>query len=232
MKIISEPSSKNPFLVLYKEAGLPSAPLVEGEDSAFTQAANLFPEVLNVEGKKSVEHGLIHRIDTKTRGLILIATTQPSYDCLVDAQKRNLFEKWYKAEVDKSESQILAGFPPFEAKKEGDVLNVSSYFRSFGPKGREVRPVTSSSNLAATKKSGDKVYSTQIKFIDDEKAAVCRITNGFRHQVRCHLSWSLHPVKGDLLYNPNATDDDLCFEAFRIKFPHPLTGEMLCFGNM
>ena len=52
--IIQKPSQDNPFIVLIKPRNLPSAPLMEGEDSAFTQAATIYPELLKVDGKKKI----------------------------------------------------------------------------------------------------------------------------------------------------------------------------------
>lgn len=232
MKIISEPSAENPFLVLSKEAGLPSAPLYEGDRSAFTEAAEIFPELYNVKGKKEIEHGLVHRIDNETKGLILIASTQEAYDRIISYQKEDKFEKWYKAKTQSIQNEILRqnGFPEFAFEANNGVMNIKSYFRPFGEKNREVRPVTDSSGKAALKKCGTKIYTTQIEFIDSE-TALCRITNGYRHQVRCHLAWSGNPVKGDKIYNP-FNKGILEFEAFQIKFPHPYTGQILTFKNL
>ena len=56
IKIIREPSESQPFLVLYKTSGLPSAPIsADDEDNAFSMAAKLFPEVMNVSGRKEIE---------------------------------------------------------------------------------------------------------------------------------------------------------------------------------
>ena len=52
--------------------------------------------------------------------------------------------------------------------------------------------------------------------------AVCRITEGYRHQVRAHLAYSGYPICGDKLYNPNAKPDEkMQFEAFRFEFTDP-----------
>ena len=76
IQIAIAPSKENPFVVIKKPRGLPSAPLFEGDECAFMQAAKLYPYLLEVSGKKAIEHGLVHRIDTETEGLLLIATTQ------------------------------------------------------------------------------------------------------------------------------------------------------------
>ena len=68
IKVIHEPSAAEPFVVLSKPAGLASAPLKSlDEDSAFSQCARIFPAAKSVCGKKAVEGGLLHRIDSQSR---------------------------------------------------------------------------------------------------------------------------------------------------------------------
>ena len=263
MTIIHSPTVDSPFLVVFKPAGIPSAPLFEGDESVLTESIRLFPEIEEIHGKKEVEHGLLHRIDTETSGLVLIATTQESYDALAQAQKENLFEKWYRAEVEPIPdcAQILGGFPPHSERfldslrslemTGSERFSVQSAFRAFGKKGREVRPVSEGAGRAALKKGGSVLYQTEISF-EAESVALCHITAGFRHQVRCHLAWCGFPVKGDKIYNPNAREIDyrvmfrqcstttpdndnsenthgMCFTACKISFPHPISGETLTF---
>ena len=84
IEIIKEPTKEKPFLIIYKPKDLPSAPLTaDDSDNAFSQAAALYPELLQVHGKKEIEHGLLHRLDTATSGLLLIARTQDFYDYLI-----------------------------------------------------------------------------------------------------------------------------------------------------
>ena len=89
IKIIFEPDKNKPFLVIYKPKNLPSAPLNENDkNNALSQAIQLFPEIQNVIGKKQIEYGLLHRLDTATDGLLLICTTQECYDFLFEQQKK------------------------------------------------------------------------------------------------------------------------------------------------
>ena len=239
LKIIHSPTDESPFLVIAKPAGLPSAPLFEGDSSALTEAAKDFPQILQIRGKKEVEHGLVHRIDTETNGLVLIATTQKSYDSLILSQKEGKFEKWYRAEIDPlpESPELLGGFPPLEnewtsmAGKKNSIIESS--FRPFGKKGCEVRPVTQNSGRSALKKGGSALYTTEIT-LESSQSAICHIKAGYRHQVRCHLSWCGLPVQGDKIYNPNARNaensaHEMKFTAFKISFPHPLTGIPLIF---
>ena len=232
IRILCAPSQDNPFLVVDKPSGLPSAPLREGEDSALTQAMALFPEISHVEGRKAVERGLVHRIDTATRGCVLIATTQDSYDHFLRIQAEGGFVKQYRAVVDHVSVQDMsnAGFPPPPVDLQkigvGVPFTVQSCFRGYGAKSHAVRPVTEQSGRAALKKGGNVVYGTQI-VLQDADTVLCRIAAGYRHQVRCHLAWLTIPVRNDPVYNPLCTGrsgEILDFTAISLEFTHPLTG--------
>lgn len=224
IKIIFEPTQKKPFLIINKPKGLPSAPLSkEDKNNALSQAIELFPEITNVTGRKEIEYGLLHRIDTQTDGILVIAVTQECYNFINNEQKEGRFVKYYKAECD-----ILKNF---NGKNEGKI---ESYFRPFGPNSREVRPVTDESGTAALKKIGKKkLYSTFYKILEKKggKCKVeCKISEGYRHQVRAHLSWIGLPITGDNLYNQlnkkndsseNGTVSFMKFTASKIEFEYP-----------
>lgn len=219
--VIHQPTKTEPYVILNKPAGLPAAPLNEGDDCALNQAIEIFSQIKTVKGKKEIEFGLVHRIDTMTQGLVLIAVEQEFYDYIQNEQKENRFSKEYTAVVDNIDvCQKLPGFPEFSANGE----MISSFFRPFGPKGSEVRPVVEGDGKAALKKGGSKVYETQIKI--QGNVAVCRINQGYRHQVRCHLAWSGHPVEGDNIYNPDSRglNHDMKFCATGIEFFDKGTG--------
>ena len=226
IEILKEPTIEKPFLIIYKPKGLPSAPLTaENSENAFSQAAFLYPELLKVKGKKDIEGGLLHRLDTATDGLIVIAASQECYDFLMTEQREGRFIKTYTAECDiiKENAKILEGFPA-----EMPVLpEVTSYFRPYGQGRKEVRPVTEKSGKAALSKLGTKkLYTTKIQIIklsDTNAKAECQICEGYRHQVRCHLAWAGYPVKGDQLYNSDKKNAEniLKFSATKISFEYP-----------
>lgn len=236
INIIHEPTEAEPFLVADKPAGLPTAPLHDDDDSALTQAVALFPQLAAVTGKKAVEKGLVHRIDTATRGLVLVAATDAWYDFLAAAQRSGKFQKWYRATVDAipDAASRLGGFPapPVRfAPSAGETVTVQSSFRSYGTHRHAVRPVNGQSGRAARKKSGGTVYQTAITAQDDQNV-ICTITAGYRHQVRCHLAWIGLPVQNDPLYNPLYTDngrtaEKLAFTAYKIAFPSQTSNAVL-----
>ena len=240
-KVIKVPSEENPFAIIYKGKGMPSAPLSEGEEgNAFYYASCLYPELLNVKGKKACEHGLLHRLDTETDGLLVIAATDKAYEAFSEFQREGLFIKEYRAICDKANvasynDKGLAGFTLVSEQIEHSIENVGrckieSYFRPFGERRTSVRPVIASSGRAALKKCGTKLYTTDISISKEDEGyiALCKIREGYRHQVRCHLSWIGYPVKGDTLYNPDYIGKEnsvLQFSAVAVHFPHPITRE-------
>ena len=239
IRVVHPPTDEDPFLVLDKPRGLPSAALFEGQESALTQALRLYPAVDAVRGKKSVERGLLHRLDTSAHGLLLIAATQQSYDALSLAQSQGRFSKGYTAHcflLSQKEREVRQGFPPAPLDISPDELTavakkwtVVSAFRHYGKKGFLSRPVTPLSGAAALKKSRPVMYETDVSLrrLGDEILADCTITKGFKHQVRCHLAWLGFPVAGDELYGSVSSSEPLAFCATSLCFPHPITGEQV-----
>ena len=237
IKVIREPSADFPFAVIYKPQGLPSAPLKgrTGSD-AFSLIADIFPELKNVIGKNQIECGLLHRIDTDTQGLLMAAATQESYDFLCSAQKEGRFVKTYRAYcIFKPENaNILGGFPSafdyLKNCKSAKEFDVNSFFRNYGQGQKEVRPVTEHSAGAALKKIGTKkMYTTHFSLISrdaDYAEFSCRITQGYRHQVRCHCAWCGFPIVGDVIYNAadRFSEKNMRFFAVKLEFPNPVTG--------
>lgn len=237
IRIIHEPTKEKPFLIIDKPRGLPSAPLHDGDsDNALCRAAALFPEIRLVRGKKPVELGLIHRLDTATSGLMIIAATQECYDFLLAEQKAGKIIKTYRAVCDvvSDNADVLGGFPPLDLQDnplfsdDSHALTLRSFFRHYGEGRKEVRPVTKNSGKSAMSKLGkQKIYTTEIRLENPGEGgviAVCRISEGFRHQVRCHLAWAGFPVRGDLIYNSRAgkkNAENMMFSATKISFEYP-----------
>lgn len=238
IEFLNTPSYENPFLIISKPSGLPTAPLsAHDTNNALYLAAQTFPEILNVNGKKEVEHGLIHRIDTITQGLILIATTQEAYENFINQQKNNNFIKYYTA-VCQNQKNNLQGFPQFLQNIDFDsekTFSISSYFRYFGQGRKEVRPVpVENQNKTQQKKvENTSIYTTNVKIISEQNKTIkveCNITKGFKHQVRCHLAWANLPIKNDPVYNQNGEkSEQIEFYASKLQFLHPVTNQIITF---
>lgn len=228
IQIVSRPSESQPYAVIYKPAGMPSAPLAPGDtDNACYHAIRHYPELASVAGHyKSFEHGILHRLDTITEGLLLIAATQPAYESLRAAQAAGEFIKEYDAVCVPAEER-MDGFPAFAGTRD----RITSRFRAYGRGGAAVRPVTDGASAHVRKKCCGKEYTTHITWQKPLEnglvLAHCAIFMGFRHQVRCHLAWAGLPIAADPLYCPEGAGKGLTFSfrASALRFPHPLTGE-------
>jgi len=223
-----------------------------------------------VRGKKAIEAGLLHRLDTDTRGLVLFAKDQKVYDFLAARQEAGQIIKTYCAFVEPTLSRAmeyngyginateLATLKELSAAQRGIAakeriavqlpLTLESQFRNFGPGAKRVAPVFSSSRHY--KKDG-RLYTTVIEAADilpypiDGNDTVpktvceslsppplirvrCRLSRGYRHQVRAHLAAAGLPIAGDSLYGPQGAEAQpeaaavsLQLYAVSLEFPDP-----------
>lgn len=195
------------YAVLYKPRGMPTAPLKKDEKGTLLSwFLERNPKAALVMGKKDIEAGLIHRLDTATSGLVLIAKTQKTYDMLNIMQGENLIKKTYTAFVDLSdEFNLNSAF-----SRDSLPYRISSQFRAYGPKGKKVLPLFYGMRGFS---AGGKMYTTNIIDIKNFPpkgnllpSVSCTISQGFRHQVRAHLASVGMPIYGDPLYNETFKD--------------------------
>ena len=123
------------FAVLNKKRGEPTAPLKEGDASLLTNFLSLGHVKEKVIGKKEIEAGLLHRLDTATTGLVLVAKTQKMFDLLQDMQEHCLIEKEYFAVCDLVPSQIVYFPKKIKRTERFYSFNVTSCFSSYGKRG-------------------------------------------------------------------------------------------------
>ena len=200
-----------------------------------------------VRGKKAIEAGLLHRLDTDTRGLVLFARDQAVYDFLAARQEAGQMIKTYCAFVEPNRAPEIDdgyGFGATELStlkerstaqeqvvvQEGIAaqlpLTLESQFRNFGPGAKRVAPVFSGSRHY--KKDG-RLYTTVIEAADILPSPPlirvrCRLSRGYRHQVRAHLAAAGLPIAGDPLYVPQGAEAapvSLQLYAVSLEFPDP-----------
>ncbi len=202
------------LLAFYKPKGLPTVPLRNKEgDSLLKEMALCYPEVALVKGEKEWEGGIIHRLDTPTSGIVIAARNDETYRYLINAQKNNLIIKHYIARTS-PRSELLPGFESFPYSISGRKVGITSYFRPYGERGASVRPVLNNSRLIK-----GSLYTTEVRRTSDADTFECIITRGFRHQIRCHLSWSGNPIIGDDRYG-GAENEYLLLEAVKVEIPY------------
>lgn len=200
------------FLIADKPHGMPTVPLKSQapEGTLLGLVGKDFPEVLNIAGKNPWEGGTLHRLDTATGGLVVFARTQKMYDYLQQVQRQDMFVKTYQAGTIRSDSLKGLNLDP----KDNEEFKIMSYFRSYGRGSKAVRP-TQDIKRADT----PVLYTTTAT--RSGVVFTCTITRGFRHQIRAHLAWIGHPIKGDPLYGTGTQADTLELDCFKVRFPLP-----------
>ncbi len=214
------------FVIAEKPHGLPTAPLKEDEtDNLVSFITYKYPQAKTVKGKKTIEYGLLHRLDTETHGLVVMALDQSSYDFLQNEQLNDRFLKYYTAYCNTINVNI---------EQVNNEYLIQSYFRPYGIKGKKVSPVSVeefSKKSHIAKKCSPVLYTTRVIKTEKEQKnyykVLCCLTRGFRHQIRSHLAWKNYPIISDSLYNENGIEENvpLQLHASAVSFVHPATGE-------
>ena len=170
------------LVVVDKPAGQPSAPLAPGERGSVAGALlGRFPEMHEV-GYRAREPGLLHRLDTRTSGLLLAARTALAFDVLRAALSAQQLHKRYLAIVPSSVPDSALLDQPLAPDAGGSGRVVLAAHQDV-PGARPCR-----SALRTLERRGP--------------WALVEVTasRAYRHQVRVHLAAAGWPIAGDLEY--------------------------------
>jgi len=161
--------------------------------------------------------GIVHRLDSDTSGLMILAKSAPAAEALVSAFREREVEKRYQA--------IVHGEPRFDADWIETPIGRRRERMCTLPEG-EGQP-------AAT------FYQVKERF-GDFALLECRPKTGRTHQIRVHLSSIEHPLVGDRIY-PGRVRRPLpagaprperhLLHASGLSFVHPVSGEALAFES-
>ena len=104
-----------------------------------------------------------------------------------------------------------------------------SYFRPYGPGRKLVKPETEAKKYHEIAKDKDGFYRTEITDVQESEQGnlfTVRIKRGFRHQIRCHLSWIGCPILNDPVYGKADNKvGSLALRAHALFFTDPGTGK-------
>lgn len=176
------------LVVVDKPAGQPTAPLAPGETGTLAGALLArYPEMRGV-GYREREPGIIHRLDTRTSGLVVAARNTPAFEVLRDALRAHRIDKRYLAIVDAS------GLP--------DAVRIELPLAlEPGGSGRVI--------AHAPGATGATPCASQVRVLERRgRFALVEVeaSRAFRHQVRVHLAASGWPIAGDLEYGGARSD--------------------------
>lgn len=201
----------NHILVCEKPRGILSQGDGSNKEDMLTILKNYIKEKYDKPG--NVYLGLVHRLDTNTRGVMVFAKTSKAASRLSEAIKNHSFVKRYKAIVegkfDSFETKVLKSYLYKDEKEK------KSYIRKDG-----LQSILEYTPLKTYKINGFDVTLVEVL-----------LKTGRFHQIRCQFSSIGHPLYGDKKYGSKNTIDPLDFPlcAYSLSFPHPTTKEMMTF---
>lgn len=177
---------RDDLVVVDKPAGQPSAPLQPGERGTVANAVLArYPEVASI-GFSAREPGLVHRLDTDTSGLLLVARTPAAFETLSRALKEGRLDKRY---------HLLC--------QGGDLPETGTIEIPLAPHPkdrRRVYPCVHPRDVARYSPRPAVTEYTRKRPCGDLWLVEARAAKASRHQIRAHFAAIGHPLAGDELY--------------------------------
>ncbi len=218
--LVANPSLEVPILyedaeviVLDKPAGVPSHALRADETATLANfLVDRFPELRALSravGKDEREPGLVHRLDTDTSGVLLIARTVDAYAALRRQFRAHTVNKEYVALVD---GDVAAS---------GEITAPIAH----DPRNRRRMRVCANPDQAGAWHARPALTRYRpLRRLGTRTVLAIEIPTGLRHQIRAHLAFIGHPIVGDELYGGRGAARQM-LHAERVTFTHPRTRE-------
>lgn len=192
------------LMVIDKPSGMPVHPSLNHYDNTLANAvAGYFQE----QGIPFVFR-CVNRLDRDTSGLTIIAKHMLSSAILNLAMKEGKISRTYYA--------IVEGDPGQSGTITAPIARVSDSVIERTTDSKTGIPAVTHFQSVITK-NGFSLISLQLE-------------TGRTHQIRVHMRHIGHPLLGDFLYNPECNKmNRQALHARKLSFPHPMTGEAMCF---
>ena len=197
----------NHLLVAIKPSGFLSQSDGTGAPDMLTFLKAYIKEKYNKPG--NVYLGLVHRLDRNVSGVMVFARTSKSASRLSDQIRKGTFEKRYRA--------VVKG----KLEGEGKLVN---YLIKDEKKNR----VTVYDKEVPGSKKCELLYKAG-KFEDGFTTVDVKLLTGRSHQIRAQFSHTGHPLKGDVKYGGEKSEDGIGLMSCYLSFDHPTSGERLEF---
>lgn len=199
----------NHIIIINKRVG----DIVQGDQTGDKPLSDVVKEFIKDKYKKpgNVFLGVVHRLDRPTSGLVIFAKTSKALERL----NKMLREK----QIDKTYWAIVKNKP----QKEQDTLN---HYLKKNPKNN--KSTVFKKEIKDSKKAI--LHYKVINELNNYFLLEIDLETGRHHQIRCQLSKIGCPIKGDLKYGFDRSNQGggIHLHAREIRFTHPVTKNEIC----
>lgn len=210
-------SNKNNLQVLFEDNHIIAinkrcGDIVQGDKTGDKPLSEIVKSFLKTKYSKpgNVYLGIPHRLDRPTSGVVIFAKTSKSLPRLNKIFKYGKVQKYYlavtKNNPEKQEDTLIHWL------RKNERTNKSTYFKK-----ETVKAKKAVLHYRVLKKL-ERYFIIEIKLV-----------TGRHHQIRCQLSAIGCPVRGDLKYGYDRSNNDggIDLHAKKIIFEHPVSGKKI-----
>ena len=210
-------SNKNNLQVLFEDNHIIAinkrcGDIVQGDKTGDKPLSEIVKSFLKTKYSKpgNVYLGIPHRLDRPTSGVVMFAKTSKSLSRLNKIFKDGKVQKYYwavtKNNPEKQEDTLIHWL------RKNEKTNKSTYFKK-----ETVKAKKAVLHYRVLKKL-ERYFIIEIKLV-----------TGRHHQIRCQLSAIGCPVRGDLKYGYDRSNNDggIDLHAKKIIFEHPVSGKKI-----
>ena len=210
-------SNKNNLQVLFEDNHIIAinkrcGDFVQGDKTGDKPLSEIVKSFLKTKYSKpgNVYLGIPHRLDRPTSGVVMFAKTSKSLSRLNKIFKDGKVQKYYwavtKNNPEKQEDTLILWL------RKNEKTNKSTYFKK-----ETVKAKKAVLHYRVLKKL-ERYFIIEIKLV-----------TGRHHQIRCQLSAMGCPVRGDIKYGYDRSNNDggIDLHAKKIIFEHPINGKKI-----
>ena len=159
--------------------------------------------------------GIVHRLDSTTSGLMVVARNSEALDRLIDSFKSRAVEKRYLA--------LAWGFPRENTGIIDEPIGRDPHNRLRMAVVEEGRPSRTD-------------YRVRVRYSEGFSLVECDLLTGRTHQIRVHFRHRGHPLVGDAVYAPRKRApfpiERVFLHSWRLTIPHPRDGRRFSFRSI
>ena len=210
-------SNKNNLQVLFEDnhniaINKRCGDIVQGDKTGDKPLSEIVKSFLKTKYSKpgNVYLGIPHRLDRPTSGVVMFAKTSKSLSRLNKIFKDGKVQKYYwavtKNNPEKQEDTLIHWL------RKNEKTNKSTYFKKETVKAKKAV-----------------LHYRVLKKLERYFIIEIELVTGRHHQIRCQLSAIGCPVRGDLKYGYDRSNNDggIDLHAKKIIFEHPINGKKI-----